>query len=177
MTEFLDGFNRILGIATLLAQVGFGVLLLFYFFKSKNALTKLVSTYALEITVAILGAGTFLSLFYSEVLHVPPCSLCWYQRIFIYAGVIIGAVGLWKKDKKILDYIAVLIGLCLLVGIYNYYIQWGGSPLLPCSTSSLVASCEDKRVLEFGYITIPLMSVTSSALVLLVYGFFKRTKN
>ena len=174
MTPFTIQFNHILGFATLLGHLVLVLMLVFYFLGKKNVFTKFFAEYALELTVLTLGFGTFLSLFYSEVLHVLPCVLCWYQRVFIYSGFIIGLVGLWKKDIKILDYITVLMTMCLVVGIYNYYIQWGGTPLIPCSSSSFGVSCQDKTILEFGYITIPLMSVTSSVGVLLLYAFHKK---
>ncbi len=171
---FTEQFNHILGFATLLGQIFLVLMLILYFSRKKNIFTKFFGQYALNLTVLVLGTGVFLSLFYSEVLHILPCDLCWYQRIFIYSSFVIGTVGLWKKDKKILEYIAVLMGLCLIVGVYNYYIQWGGSPLIPCAGGAVVSPCAEKTVLEFGYITIPLMSVTSSVGVLLLYAFHKK---
>ena len=39
--------------------------------------------------VATLG-----SLFFAEVMKLPPCSLCWYQRIAMYPLVVILTVGI-----------------------------------------------------------------------------------
>lgn len=174
MSDFTVQFNHILGFATLLGQIVLILMIILYFLNKKNIVSKFFADYALNLTLLVLGTGTFLSLFYSEVLGILPCNLCWYQRIFIYSSLIIGAVGLWKKDKKILEYISVLMVLCLIIGVYNYYIQWGGAPLIPCAAGTGVSQCADKSVLEFGYITIPLMSVTSSFGVLLLYAFHKK---
>lgn len=173
MSNFTVIFNHVLGVATLLGQIALLAMLVLYFSK-KNIVSKFFAEYALNFTVLVMGTGVFLSLFYSEVLGILPCNLCWYQRIFIYSSLLIGAVGLWKKDKKILEYISVLMVLCLIVGVYNYYIQWGGAPIIPCAAGTGVSQCADKSVLEFGYITIPLMSVTSSLGVLLLYAFHKK---
>ena len=39
------------------------------------------------------------SLFFSEVMEFAPCSLCWYQRIFMYPLVIVLACGLFPVDR------------------------------------------------------------------------------
>ena len=173
MSNFTVIFNHILGIATLLGQIALFGMFVLYFLK-KNTLSRFFADYALNLTVLVLGAGVFLSLFYSEVLGILPCDLCWYQRIFIYSGFVIGVAGLWKKDKKILDYIMVLTVICLLIGINHYYVQWGGASLIPCSASVLASPCVKREVLELGYITIPLMSISSSLGVLLLYAFHKK---
>ena len=50
----------------------------------------------LVASVAKLGA-----LFFSEVMHVAPCVLCWYQRIFMFPLVLLsGNVG---KAKRIAE--------------------------------------------------------------------------
>ena len=46
--------------------------------------------------VATLG-----SLFFSEIMHFIPCSLCWYQRIFMYPLVLLFLVNLLYPDDKI----------------------------------------------------------------------------
>ena len=46
-------------------------------------------------TIATLG-----SLFFSEVMEIQPCVLCWYQRIFMYPLVVIFLVGLFPLDRK-----------------------------------------------------------------------------
>ena len=173
MSNFTVIFNHVLGVATILGQMALVGLVVLYFLK-KNVVSKFFGEYALNLTVLVLGTGVFLSLFYSEVLHILPCDLCWYQRIFIYSGFVIGTVGLWKKDTKILSYIMVLMVICLIIGIDNYYVQWGGASLIPCATNVAVSPCAKKEVLEFGYVTIPLMSVTSSLGVLLLYAFNKK---
>ena len=45
--------------------------------------------------IATLGSLTFGEL----VFHLPPCVLCWYQRILMYPLVVIIAIGIVKKDK------------------------------------------------------------------------------
>ena len=47
-------------------------------------------------TVATLG-----SLFFSEIMELAPCSLCWYQRIFLFPLVLLFTVGLYPADGKV----------------------------------------------------------------------------
>ena len=48
------------------------------------------------------------SLFFSEILHFPPCMLCWYQRILMYPLVVIIAVGILRRDKGVYQYVLPL---------------------------------------------------------------------
>lgn len=49
--------------------------------------------------VASLG-----SLFFSEVMKLPPCVLCWYQRIAMYPLVAIIGAGIILKDGRLRFY-------------------------------------------------------------------------
>ena len=54
--------------------------------------------------VATLG-----SLFFSEVMLLPPCVLCWYQRICMYPLVVISSVGLLSRDRRVAAYMWPLV--------------------------------------------------------------------
>ena len=49
-------------------------------------------------TVSTLG-----SLFFSEVMELPPCSLCWYQRIFMFPLPVVLFMGLMPTDSQGFD--------------------------------------------------------------------------
>jgi disulfide bond formation protein DsbB len=53
----------------------------------------------LLVTAATLG-----SLFFSEIMKLPPCSLCWYQRVFMFPLAIILLLGLFPLDVKVVRY-------------------------------------------------------------------------
>lgn len=98
------------------------------------------------------------SLFYSEIVGFEPCVLCWWQRVFLYPQAVIFGIALWMKDRKVF---AVSVALTLLAGIialYHSYVYWGGTSILPCT--ALGGACSKVYVYEFGYITIPSMSLT-----------------
>jgi disulfide bond formation protein DsbB len=109
--------------------------------------------------VATLG-----SLAFSEILHLPPCVLCWYQRILMYPLVIILGVGILRKDTKVYMYVLPLSILGLAIALYHSLIQWGIIPdtLSPCT---LGVSCTTRQINLLGFITIPFMSLVTFTLI------------
>lgn len=118
--------------------------------------------------VALLG--TIASLYYSEVLGFPPCNLCWYQRIFMYPQVFMLGFAWYRHDRSVVPYSLLLSGIGIALAGYHSYLQFGGSPLIPCGAGSQAAACAQRFVFEFGFITIPLMTATAFALMLLCMG-------
>ena len=109
--------------------------------------------------VSVIG-----SLYFSEILHLPPCLLCWYQRIFMYPLVIILGIGLLRKDKDMPYYALPLSLLGLFIAIYHVLLYYGFIPesLAPCS---LGISCTTKQIQWFGFVSIPLLSMIGFILI------------
>src|SRR5665213_3769815 len=105
---------------------------------------------------AIIGLAA--SLYFSEFQHFAPCILCWYQRICLYPLVIILAVGIILKDKRVFWYALPLaiIGWC--ISVFHNLLQYGvvTEAISPCANTGV--SCTDKYVNYYGFITIPLLS-------------------
>lgn len=168
MTEFVFVINKLLSVATVVAQLfviflGFSI---FLKWPKENAIIHFVRKNALLLAFLVALSGMLGSLFYSEIAHFEPCSLCWWGRIFLYPQVLILGVAAWKKRKDIEDFILPLSGLGVLVSAYHTYLQYGGSSILPCSASGV--SCAQRFVFEFGYLTLPLMGFTSFVLIFLI---------
>lgn len=120
----------------------------------------------------LLSLGAVLgSLFYSTVLGYEPCDLCWWQRVALFPIPLIFLVSWVKKNRTAFDFILPLASIDLVLAAYNSYLQWGGDPLIPCSTA---VSCTKLYVYEFGYITIPTMSITV-AVALIVLWLIKQS--
>lgn len=116
-------------------------------------------------------AATLGSLYYSEIRHFTPCVLCWYQRIFMYPLVIIIAVGILRRDKKLYQYVLPMSILGWFIAFYHILLQKGVLPesIAPCVIG---ASCATKYTGYFGFITIPVMSLAAFSgiiLCMLVY--------
>ncbi len=113
------------------------------------------------------------SLYYSEIKHYTPCILCWYQRIFMYPLVLLLAIGILRKDKKIYSYILPMSVIGWFLALYHALLQNGVLPesIAPCI---LGASCTTKHVGYFGFITIPVMSLTAFSVIIISMYLYKR---
>ena len=125
----------------------------------------------------IAAAATLGSLFFSEVMGLKPCVLCWYQRIFMYPLAVIFLVGLFPLDRAVFRYAlpTAIIGWCFAV--YHYLVYSGYIPenLQPCSED---ASCAEINLELFGLLTIPMMSILSyTAIIVLLVMFRRRTQS
>jgi disulfide bond formation protein DsbB len=63
--------------------------------------------------------ATLGSLFFSEVMSVPVCELCWYQRIALYPLVIVLAMGLFPFNPSVVRTAGVLVVLGWLIAIFQ----------------------------------------------------------
>ncbi len=111
------------------------------------------------------------SLFFSEVMGLPPCVLCWYQRIAMYPLVLIIATGIITRDVRMKTYALPLCLAGLAVSVYHNLLYYGVIPesLTPCSEG---ASCTERQIEWLGFVTIPLMGLASfaaAALCLILY--------
>ncbi|QLG89970.1 disulfide bond formation protein B [Chitinibacter bivalviorum] len=108
-------------------------------------------------TISTLGA-----LFFSEVMSVPPCVLCWYQRIFMFPLVLLLPLALFPLDPKVVRYALPMSLLGLLVAGAHWLLQLGIIPAsaMPCSAD---VPCTEDVIEWFGFLSIPLMSVLAFA--------------
>jgi len=157
--------NFILGVLTIVAQVGV-VACIAAFIVKNEAVLRFFSKYALRIAFGAAFLATLGSLFYSEIAGYEPCKLCWLQRIFMYPQAIILGMALWAKDRAVARYSIVLSAVGAVIAGYHYLLQLGVAPALPCAAVGYSAACSQRFVMQFGYITIPLMAFSAFALIL-----------
>ena len=165
--EFTPAINLILGILTIVSQITIALLIVLLIFK-KDKLDSLLKKYALPLSFAIVLAATAGSLFYSEIAGYEPCKLCWLQRIFIYPQTILLGIAIWKKDYEIALYSLALSVIGAIIAGYHYLLQIGIAPELPCSAVGYSVSCSQRFVMQFGYITIPMMAFSAFVLIALL---------
>ena len=115
------------------------------------------------------------SLFYSEVLGYEACLLCWWQRVFLYPQLVLFAIALWKNERSVFAYSVVLSVFAGVIAAYQSYVYMGGASLLPCTAAE--GGCSKIYVKEFGYITIPMMSLTVVLYYLLLAWINKIYRN
>lgn len=120
--------------------------------------------------IATLG-----SLFFSEIMNFVPCSLCWYQRIFMYPLVFIFLVNLLYPDDKIYKYSFPLVIIGLAFSIYHNLLILKVIPenLSPCVQG---IPCSVDYLNWFGFITIPLLSFFAYTIILILLIMSKRKR-
>ncbi len=170
MNQFIDLLLRVATIGSNVVIIGLVVLLL----TGNKQVIRYVGKRALVFSFCMALLATLGSLFYSEIMQFEPCKLCWIQRIFMYPQAVLLGVGLYKKEKKILDYTVFLSLLGFLFALYHYGLNWYAKffPTETCPFGGGGVSCT-KAYFTFGYVNIPLMSLAAFSLLLLFYFFYR----
>ena len=121
----------------------------------------------------IASVSTLGSLFFSEIMELPPCALCWYQRVFMYPLVILLLVGLFPFDKSIIKYALPLAFVGWVFAFYHYLLYAGIIPesIQPCSQG---VSCSETYLDLFGFLTIPMLSLISFSTLVALLLVLKR---
>lgn len=127
--------------------------------------------YAAWVVAIAAMAG---SLYFSEVRHFVPCTLCWWQRILMYPLVPLLGIATFRQDRGIWRYALPLSVVGLGTSTYHYLIQKvpGFAPPASCAIG---VPCSAAYINWFGFVTIPLLAGTAFllitvALVLLARG-------
>ena len=121
----------------------------------------------LAVIALVAAVSTAGSLFFSEVMDLVPCVLCWYQRIFIFPLAVILLVGLHPLDLRVVRYALPLALIGLLFTVYHCLLFYGFIPenLKPCSKG---VSCSDPTMELFGFLPIPLLSLAAFSLIIIL---------
>jgi len=121
--------------------------------------------------IATLG-----SLFFSQIMNFIPCSLCWYQRIFMYPLVFLFLINLLFPDDKIVKYTFPLVLIGWSISIYHNLLMYKIIPedLSPCVQG---VPCSTVYINWLGFITIPLLSFFAYTIILILLIILKKEIN
>lgn len=171
-TTFVATLNHYVALGAL---IGTCVLVLWVLFLGKFLYDKktshfmsLVAQYILPLGFLITTGGMVMSLYYSEVLNVIPCVLCWYQRIFMYSQVFLFGYAWYKKDRNILPYTLLLSSVGFVIAVYHHLLQIGYDIYKPCSTSPFAVDCAKPTFVEYGFVTFPFLAIILFGFVILL---------
>ena len=108
----------------------------------------------------IASASTLGALFFGEVMKLPPCSLCWYQRIFMFPMMLILPFGLFPFDRNVIRSVLPLVGIGGLVAALHVLVVEGIIPerVAPCRQG---VPCSETVAEWFGFVTIPMLSLVA----------------
>lgn len=134
-----------------------------------------INEYLIYLVWIVALVATVGSLFFSEVMNLPPCILCWYQRIAMYPLVLIVGAGIVLRDAKVKFYALPLALVGLLIAIYHNLLYYGIIPesITPCTQG---ISCTTVQLEWLGFITIPLMALTAFAIISACLLFYRSKK-
>ena len=137
--------------------------------RSNASLTYVFFAFLVSLT-ATLGR-----LFFSEIMNFIPCSLCWYQRIFMYSLVFLFLTNLLFPDDKIFKYSISLAVFGWIISIYHNLLMFGIIPekLSPCVQG---VPCSTQYINWLGFINIPLLSFFAYTTILILLLKIKNTK-
>jgi len=119
-----------------------------------------------ELWLAAIVASTAMlgSLYLSEVAHLIPCTLCWYQRIAMYPLAVVLLIAAFRKDHGIRIYAATLAVIGGGISVYHRLLQ--DFPILDGGSCSVGVPCTAAYFRVFDFITIPYMALSAFLFVL-----------
>jgi disulfide bond formation protein DsbB len=122
----------------------------------------------------IAAVSTLGALFFSEVMQLAPCELCWWQRIFMFPLVLLIPVGLFPFDPRVVRYALPIAVVGWGFAVFHWLLVLGVIPesIRPCVRG---VPCSEVTFEWLGFINIPLLSVMAFsgiiALLLLAYRY------
>ena len=169
MTHDVDVLLAVLGVAGQVVLAGLaiaGVLALFGERRPLDAIRQALWGYELWLAFLVSASATAGSLFYSEIANYVPCELCWFQRICMYPLSILTLLMALANDHRAARYLLPLPIVGAGLAIYHMLVERGVVGQSAGCSISAPGGCATKWVDEFGYLTIPTLTLTAFALVL-----------
>ncbi len=165
--------NTVLALGTIVIEALSVLLLVMILTKDKGSLAKWFYEKALVLIFIVSGGSMLASLLYSEIIGYTPCLMCWYQRISLYGISIISLVAVIKKQsKEIWSYVSTLSVIGAIVALVHVFSRFTQSEIFDCSASG--PSCLQELFTKFGYIDIPVMSLSALVFIILLIVNRKR---
>lgn len=124
---------------------------------------------ALPMAFAVALVTTLGSLWLSEVEKLPPCELCWFQRIFMYPNAIILGIAMFRRDVAVRWYSLPLVVIGAGISTYHYLLERFPDDISYECTSD--TPCTTVWIWKYHFLSIPGMAwlafVTIAVLLLL----------
>lgn len=114
------------------------------------------------------------SLYFSEILHLPPCVLCWYQRIAMYPIVVILGFAIYRRSAELVLPATVLAAVGWLIAVYHNLLYFN---ILPEAAAPCLAgvSCSTKFEGWLAVVPIPLQAFLGFSFILIALIIYWRT--
>ncbi|MCC7436361.1 disulfide bond formation protein B [Candidatus Nomurabacteria bacterium] len=148
-------FSTLISLGIIVLQI-LTIVFVILWFKKHKFLNKIYSYSHLVLPIIFIGSALG-SLIFEFVYGFEPCLLCWYQRISIFGIAILSLTGDIRKNSFLQNQVILFSIIGIAVALVHNYIDIFPSGLDICGAGP---SCLKRYVYEFGYITIPMMSLT-----------------
>lgn len=115
------------------------------------------------------------SLFIGEIMGMPPCVLCWYQRIFMFPLAIVLGIACYSDDRRGAVYgLPLALGGLATAGYHTLLVaDLVPKAWIPCSAG---VSCADQKLEILNGVQIPWLSLATFFLILpLLIVYLRRT--
>lgn len=172
MSPVVETMNFILGTGGVVLLVGSAVLYVDIFFFKRTHFKDYVETYGLWAAAGILVSTVIVALIYSERFGFVPCGLCWLMRIFVFSQAVLIPIAAFRKDTGIAIYGLALSAFGIVIGLYQHYLQIGGSELIGCPSAA--GDCAKRILFEYGFMSFPLLGVSMLLFVSAIYIYVLR---
>ena len=118
--------------------------------------------------IAALG-----SIFLGEVMGLPICTLCWYQRMALYPLVLLLPAAILIGERRVNYYAMPFVLIGLAMAVYHNLLYYGfiRPELTPCTRD---VPCTARQLELFGFLTIPLMALGTFAVIFILLLSFER---
>jgi len=172
----LDTFNQLLALGTLVLGIITVALLVAYVFRLEVG--AFVGTYGLWLALFAVLGGIASTLIHSGLYKIPPCPLCYWQRIFLYPQAVLFALALLRRAtgetlRFVIDSSIALSVIGLGIALYHHALQMLPGSGLPCPATGAV-SCAQIYFLEYGFLTYPFMAAVLFSFLIVTMLFVRR---
>jgi len=144
--------------------------------KTKSSQTTHTGWYFLFAAWVVVTVASLGSLFFSEVMDVPVCELCWYQRVAMYPMALILAVGLFPYDPGVVRTAGPLAGIGWLISLFQILLIAGIIPenIKPCVQG---IPCSETHLSLLGFLNIPTLSLITFSLIGILLIYIKKMES
>ena len=146
-------------------------------FKIVNPIKIIIQKYRLYLIYTISFLGSVGSIMLTSYFMLDPCELCWYQRAFLFCIPVISIIAIIKKDITASLYVFYLSIIGSIFAVYHNLLQFGIIKTESIFCGSLSNDCITAAFTYFGFVTIPVMSLSIFLILILIsYESHKKQK-
>ena len=140
----------------------------------RTPVARAAPSLTLLAAAAVALVATLGSLYFSELRHFVPCTLCWYQRLAMYPLALMLVLAALRGEEAVRRFALPLAGAGWLVAVYHVAEEkFSFAPLGTCSVVGGV-SCTTEWVNYLGVFTIPVLSFSAFTLLLVLLAWRRR---